>query len=533
MAQAKKVLIVDELSSDALDVLSAAENVEVVDVHGADLEAKTAAARDVDAIIVRSGTKIDAPFLRACKRLRIVVRAGVGVDNIDVTEATRRGVVVENVPEGNTRSAAEHAIAMLLSLCRQIPQAAARLREGGWDRSTFIGKEVLGKSLGIVGLGKIGRQVHHMATSLGMKTVGFDPFISPAIAEEIGIALVPSVEELVKGVDFLTLHVPRSAETRNLVSRAVLAAARPGMLIVNCARGGVLDEAALLDALRDGTIGGAALDVFETEPPGLTELIKHPRVIATPHLGASTREAQQNVATSAARQIVEFLETGRLTSPVNTVVLDPELRERVAPYSRLAECLGQLQSQLLEGNPTKIRVRFFGDALDSEIQRHLSSAVLCGFLGERAAQPVNSVNAHHLASDMGLIVEESSEGRSRYFHQMIKVQVFAGGAVREVGGSIRGQRGLRLVSLDDYQFDAVLEGLLLLVRNEDRPGMIGVLGRALAEKNVNISYMSLGRDRSGGTAVALLNLDPPVPDSIPADLEKLEGILWARLARLP
>lgn len=526
-----KVVIVDKLSREALDVLSGAQDVEVQEVHGAELPEKIAAARDAAAIIVRSGTKIDGGFLEGCQTLRIIVRAGVGVDNIDVAEATRRGVIVENVPEGNIRSAAEHSIAMLLSLCRNIPQAFQRMKEGGWDRSSFVGREFLGKTLGVVGLGKIGRQVNQMASCLGMKTLGYDPFISPEIAGELGIDLAPDIGQLVAAVDFLTVHVPLVTATRGLISRQALEHARPGLLIVNCARGGIVDEKAVLEAIHAGVVGGAAIDVFENEPPGLTDLVKHPAVVTTPHLGASTREAQQNVATGAARQVIAYLEHGRLTSPVNTIVVAPELRDHVLPYYDLACGLGRLQGQLLEGNPSKIRICFRGD-VESEIQRYLSSAVLCGFLSERSARPVNTVNAHHLAADMGLVVEESCEGKTRYFHRMIKVEVVDAGGRREVGGTIRGQRGLRLVSLDDYRFDAVLEGRLLLVKNVDRPGMIGTIGNALAVRNVNISYMSLGRDRSGGTAMALLNLDEPISEAIVNDLEMLDGVLWARLTSL-
>jgi D-3-phosphoglycerate dehydrogenase len=265
----------------------------------------------------------------------------------------------------------------------------------------------------------------------------------------------------------------------------------------------------------------------------MSKLLRHPRVIATPHLGASTQEAQQNVAIAAAEQIVDYFVHRKLTSPVNAVSLDPKLREEVQPYFDLALHLGLLQAQLLEGNPSRIRMRFFGDALDKDLQRYLTAAALSGFLQDRLAQPVNAINAHHLASEMGLVVEESNEGKSRYFHRMLKVEVTDSSRSREVGGTIRGQRGLRLVSLDDYHFDAVLEGRLLMIKNEDRPGMIGVIGQCLASNNVNISYMSLGRDRSGGTAIALLNLDEPVPAGIAPTVESLPGVLWSRLVRLP
>ena len=528
----KKVIIVDSLAEDAVSLLASTEGLVVEDVHGADLQGKLAAARDANAIVVRSATKIDGAFLSECQHLQIVVRAGVGVDNIDVPEATRRGVVVENVPEGNIRSAAEHTIAMLLAVCRRIPQSSMRMKEGGWDRSAFVGTEFLDKTLGVVGLGKIGRQVLQMATCLGMQTIGFDPFISKQVAEDLGLDLFEDLGELSKRADFLTIHVPLSPQTRGLVSSEVLREARPGIIVVNCARGGIIDEDALLAGLDSGVVAGAAIDVFEQEPPGLTPLVQHPKVVTTPHLGASTREAQQSVAISAARQVVDFLAHGRLTSPVNTVVLDADLKAHAAPYAELAFRLGHLQSQLLEGNPQRLRVAFYGDSFDGDVQSYIASGVVAGFLHDRSARPVNAVNARHLAADMGITVELSNEGKSRYFHRLVKVTVVDSTGRREVGGTIRGQRGLRLVTLDDYQFDAVLEGNLLLVRNEDRPGMIAVISHELAAKNVNISYMSLGRDRSGGTAVALVNLDDPIPDEIAGAVERCDGVLWARLAKL-
>jgi D-3-phosphoglycerate dehydrogenase len=529
----KLVFVADPLSGEALERLEGVDGLEVLNAPGlARPEALEIAAR-AHGIIVRSQTQIDAEFLAGCARLEVVVRAGVGVDNIDVEAATRRGVVVQNVPEGNTRSAAEHTIAMMTALARNVPQAVASMRAGEWDRKSFVGTELLGKTLGVVGLGKIGRQVAHMATGLGMKIVGFDPFIAPQMSDELGIALAPSIDELIAGVDFLTLHVPLSPQTRDLVSAAVLAKARRGLFLINCARGGIVDEMGLLAALESGAVQGAALDVFAKEPPEYPELVRHPRVIATPHLGASTREAQLNVATASAQQMIDYFIEGRLTSPVNATAFAPEFLRGVEPYKELAFRLGVLQSQLGEGNPARVRLRFHGDLFDAELERYLTSATLCGFLQDRCSQPVNPVNARHLAAEMGLVVEEVAEGRSRYFHQMIRVEVESAGGARRVAGTIRGQKGLRLVALDDYHFDAVLEGTLLIIQNEDRPGMIGVIGNILAQRDVNISYMSLGRDRSGGTAIALLNLDEPVPRAIVEDLEAQPGIRWARLTKVP
>ena len=529
----KTVFIADPLSPEALEILRREPSIAVDSRPGLPLPEKLAAAERASGLIVRSETKVDEAFLKACPRMEIVVRAGVGVDTIDLSAATRQGVIIQNIPDGNVRSAAEHSIALLLALARNLPQGHAGMKAGKWERSKLTGVEVQGKTLLVVGLGKIGRLVTRMAAGLGMKALAFDPFVAPLVAGELGVELAGSLEDTAGRIDFMSIHVPLSAETRGLVGRSFLSRAKPGLRIVNCARGGIVDEAALLEALDKGTVAGAAFDVFEKEPPGLTPLVEHPKVIVTPHLGASTREAQENVALAAAAQIVDYFKNGKLTNPVNAVSIPPEVQEGFLPYRELVYRLGLLQAQLLEGNPSRITIKFFGDLFDPKIRSYLASTAICGFLKDRSSQPVNAINAQHLAQEMGLAVEESQEGKSRYFHNMVKIVVEDGAGTREVGGTIRGQKGLRLVSLDDYQFDAVLEGRLLIAANSDRPGMIGVLGDVLGSHRINISYMSLGRDRTGGTAVALINLDDPLSSGVLSDLRGKEGILWAKVVELP
>ncbi|HVR73790.1 MAG TPA: phosphoglycerate dehydrogenase [Planctomycetota bacterium] len=524
----KKVLfIADKLSEDALKVLKDAP-IEVDYRPGLPLDQKIAAAKMAHALIVRSETKVDGSFLAGIDRLELIVRAGVGVDNIDVDAATRKGIVVQNVPDGNVRSAAEHTIALILAMARNLPQANASMKDGKWERGKFLGVEVKGKTLGVIGLGKIGRHVVQMAKGLGFQTLAFDPFVSPQIAEALEVELVHGVPELAERVDFLTVHVPVSAGTKGLLGEEVFRRARPGIRVVNCARGGIVDEKALLAALESGKVAAAALDVFAEEPPGLTPLVAHPRVIVTPHLGASTREAQDNVAITAAEQVVDYLLHKRLHSPVNAIVPDPELREGMLPYRELALRLGRLQAQLLEGNPVRIVVKYFGDLFTEKVHGYISSSVLEGFLAGRSTQPVNVINSRTLARDQGLAVEERSEGKSRYFANLLRVEVTDGKGQRELGGAIRGRSGLRLVSLDGYHFDAVLEGHMLLVANSDRPGMIGVLGNGLASFNINISYMSLGRDQPSGTAVSIVNVDEPVPPPAVDHLRAQKGILWVK-----
>ena len=533
----KTLFIADKLSEDALRFLEDFSDIVVDYRPGLSVEEKIGAIRGASALIVRSATQVDAQLLAAADSLEVVVRAGVGVDNVDLAAATRKGIVVQNVPDGNTRSAAEHTIALILAMSRNVPQAQASLKDGKWERSRFVGVEVLDKSLGIVGLGKIGRHVASMAAGIGFKVLAFDPFLSPQMADELGVELIGDLGELASKSEFLTIHVPKTDSTRALIDADILARAKPGIRIVNCARGGIVDESALLAAIENGTVAGAAVDVFEVEPPEDRALIDHPAVVCTPHLGASTREAQENVALAASRMIVDYLRHRKLHAPVNTVVLDPDLRARVEPYGELARRLGRVHAQLLEGQPQRIVVKFFGDTLgDPKTQSFVTSAVLIGFLEGRSAQTPNWVNARTLAKEHGVAVEERTEGPSRYFANMLCVELHDSPGTRELGGAIRGLRGMRLVRLDSYHFDAVLEGTMLLTANEDRPGMIGALGQVLAANEINIASLSLGRDRKAGKAISVTNIDEP--ECADLDCEKLEkaseqllgqdGILWVK-----
>jgi D-3-phosphoglycerate dehydrogenase len=524
----RKLFIPDSLSADALSTVRDLPGVEVDYRPNLGVEEKLAAVADAEAVIVRSATQVDARFLEAARSLRLVVRAGVGVDNVDVGVATRRGIVVQNVPDGNTRSAAEHTIALILALARNIPEAHRSMREGKWERTKYVGVEVRGKTLGVIGLGKIGRFVVDMAKGLGFKILAYDPFVAPRMAEDLGVELIKDVGELASRSDFLTVHVPKSKETAGLIGHEVLSRAKKGIRVINCARGGIVDETALLEAIGSGIVAGAALDVFDVEPPTRRDVVDHPKIIVTPHLGASTHEAQENVAVDAARQVADFFTSGKLHSPVNAVSLDPALRDGVEPYARLAYSLGRLHAQLLEGNPERVVVKCYGKVFEPKVQSYMSSMVLEGFLRNRSEQPINSINARLIAQEQGLAVEERDEGQSSYFVDMLKVEVRDSAGAREVGGAIRGRRGLRLVSLDAYHFDAVLEGTILLTANVDRRGMIGAIGQVLASNDANISNMTLGRDRRGGTALAVINVDTAVPEKALRDLEAIDGILWAK-----
>jgi len=531
----KTLYIADELSPDALSYLEDYPDITVDYRPGLPIEEKLQAVSKAHALIIRSATTADEAFLEAADHLEVIVRAGVGVDNVDLDTATRKGIVVQNVPDGNTRSAAEHTIALIMAMARHVPQAQAALQAGDdWkaSRKKYVGTEVLGKKLGVIGLGKIGRHVADMAAGLGFQILAFDPFLSEQMAEELGVELIADLGELASKSDFLTVHVPKSDKTKALIDADVLAQAKPGLRVINCARGGIVDEKALLAAIEAGTIAGAAVDVFENEPPQDRSLIEHPNIVCTPHLGASTREAQENVAIASSKMVVDYLLNRKLHAPVNAVALDPDLRDRMEPYGELAKRLGRVHAQLLEGQPKRISVRYFGDAFDeSKVQGFVSSAVLIGFLEGQSADTPNTVNARTLARELGVTVEESSEGASKYFANMIRVEVEDSEGTREVGGAIRGLKGMRLVALDNYQFDAVLEGPMLISSNEDKPGRIAALGQALADEQVNISSMSLGRDCKDGTAISLVNLDAPDSEAVErarAAVESKDGFQWCR-----
>lgn len=491
-----------------------------------------------EGLIVRSATRVDAELLERAARLRAVVRAGVGVDNIDLEVATRRGVLVMNTPEGNTVAAAEHTIALLAALVRRIPQADSALRQGRWERKRWVGIGLGGKTLGVVGLGKVGREVARRAVGLGMRVLGHDPFAGEELAAALKIEIA-DWERLLAESDFITLHVPLNERTRHLIDAAAIARMKTGACLVNTARGEVVDEQALLAALRSGRLGGAALDVFATEPlPPDHPLLGLDNVVLTPHLGASTREAQEAVGTASARQLIEYLRDGTIANAVNMVAIEPALLRRLAPWRELVYRLGSMQAQLRQGNIRRITMHYAGELFGASERRLLDLAFLEGFLRHFVAAPVNLVNAAHLAREHGVhVVQQATEDAEDYVH-LVTTEVetvdprSSAIQVRRLAGTIFGQRSPRLVRLDGYLTDAAPEGPMLLVSNDDKPGIIGTIGTMLGEAGINIASMYVGRDVTGGTALALLNVDTPVPEEIVAALVKKPGILWVRTVRL-
>ena len=525
-----KVLIADKVSPTCAETLGRLgfEATHRPGLKGRDL---LNAVADAAGIVVRSDTRITEEVMAAAPQLRVVARAGAGVDNIDVEAATRRGIVVMNAPGENTVSAAEHTMSMILSLVRRIPQADRSMRAGRWERgTTFLGVELRGKTLGVLGVGKVGREVASCARAFGMEVIGHDPVLTEEIASRVGVLLVP-VETIYERADIITLHLPLTRETRGMIGAEQLARCRPGVRIVNVARGGLIDEAALVEALKSGQVAGAALDVFEKEPPVGSPLLGLDSVVLTPHLGASTREAQENVAARIAEQVAAYLKDGTVANGVNLDGVDPRILPVLQPYRDLCERLGRLLSALGGGPVSEVTLEYSGTVLDYPTGP-LTASFLKGYLQGKLSDPVNSVNAMLLARESGIRVQETRAGESQDFAALVSATLRGKGKPRSAAGTLFGKREPRLVRLDDYHLDAIPQGSMLIVSNDDRPGMVGRIGAVLGDAGVNIAYMSLGRDRSGGRAIAILNLDSPLPDEVQRQITLIDGVVWAERVTL-
>ncbi len=524
-----KVLIADTILPVCSEVLKRAgiEADHRPGITGSDL---LAAVADVEGIVVRSDTRITEEVMRRAPRLRVVGRAGAGVDNIDVAAATKRGIVVMNAPGENTISAAEHTLSLMLALARQIPLADRSMKAGRWDRGRILGVELSGKTLGVLGLGKVGREVAARARAFGMEVIGFDPVLSEEVAARLGVALVP-IETVYERSDFITLHLPLTDGTRHLIGREELSRCRKGLRILNVARGGIIDEAALCEALRDGHVAGAALDVFENEPPTGSALLSFDSVILTPHLGASTQEAQEKVAVRIAEQIAAYLKDNLVTNAVNMEGIDPRLLPALQPYRDLCERLGKLLSSLARGPVGEVALEYSGSVQDYPM-RPLTASFLKGFLQSKLSDPVNVVNAQILAREAGIRVLEVRAAEPQDFTALITATLRGRDGERSAAGALFGKREPRLVRLDEFHLDALPKGDMLIVSNDDRPGMVGRIGSAIGAASVNIAYLSLGRDRSGGRAIAVFNLDSSVPDDLLRDIAAIGGVLWAERVTL-
>ncbi len=482
------------------------------------------------AILIRSGSQMNAEVIDAAKSLRVIGRAGVGVDNVDLEAATRRGVLVMNSPGGNTISTAELAVGLMLALARNVPPADAAMKGEKWDRKSFAGVELFGKRLGVVGLGRIGREVAARCRAFGMDVQAFDPFVSPAVADQAHVAL-RSLEEVLQTSDYLTLHTTLTPETRHLLGKEALGKVKPGVRIVNAARGELIDDLALLAALDSGRVAGAALDVHAQEPPRDWRLAKHPRVIALPHLGASTKEAQERVGTDIARQVRDYLKGGVIQSAVNFYSLAGDLYDRVRPAMDLAERLGLFLSQACRGSLERVELGVYGDLRELDTKPILAAAVT-GVLRPHLAEGVTLVNATEVARGRGVEILESTSSAPVSFANLVVLRLKTSEQDLSVSGTVFGGAHLRLVDVDGVEVDTIPRGNLLLVRNEDTPGTVGKVGTALGAHGVNIARMGLGRKPGSGRAIMLIEVDSEVPSAALAELSGMPGIREARVLKL-
>jgi D-3-phosphoglycerate dehydrogenase len=526
-----RILVSDKLDKQGLEILQAAKNLQVDNNPGLPPDELKKIIGQYEGLVIRSGTKVTADLLEAATSLKIVGRAGIGVDNVDVEAASKRGVIVANTPGGNNVTTGEHAISMLLACAREIPQANATLREGKWKRNDFLGVEVTGKIIGVIGLGNIGAIVADRARGLKMHVLGYDPFVNADAAARAGIELA-SLEEIYARADFLSIHTPLTPDTKGLIGAAAMAKMKKGVRIVNCARGGIVDEAALLDALNSGQVAGAALDVFSKEPPAADDpLVMHPKVVATPHLGASTGEAQLNVAIAVAEQIRDFFADGTIRNAINVPSLSAEAAGAVAPYVLLGEKLGCLHAQLSGRAPNEIVISYNGEVADLDV-RPVNAAVLKGLLSGVLDVPLNAVNAPFLAKERGVKIIEVKNRETSSFSNSVTVTFKADGQERRIEGAVFGGRIVRLVRFNDFFLEAVPEGNILILHNRDVPGVVGRLGTFLAEIGVNIAGLALGRTGPGGEAVAFYHVDSPLDAQQLEKLRALKDVTSAQMVRL-
>lgn len=517
-----KILVTDPIPEDGLQALTEAEDVQVD--HQTDLSEDELVEQisEYDALIVRSQTKVTDKVLDNARRLKVIGRAGVGVDNIDVPQATAKGIIVINAPDGNTISTAEHTFSMLCALARRIPQAFMTLKENKWDRKAFVGVELNGKTLGIIGLGRIGTEVAKRAKAFNMKVIAYDPYLTEEKADKLGIEY-GALEDVLKKSDFITIHTPLLKETRHMIGREQFAMMKNGVRILNCARGGLIDEDALYEAIVQQKVAGAALDVFEEEPAIDNRLLELPEVIATPHLGASTVEAQENVAIDVSQEILKVLRGQAFKNAVNLPSIPAHELNKVEPYLNLSEQLGSFIAQLAVGAVRTVNISFAGELTEfdvSPLTRNIIKGILTYHLGEH----VNQVNAPFLAKERGITINEQKTSHSRGFTNLLTVELITTQETRTVWGTLLNGYGARIVKVDDYSVDVLPEGHLIYIRHHDRPGAIGRVGTRLGAKDVNIATMQVGRSNAGGDAIMMLTVDKSVPADILNELTELEEI---------
>jgi D-3-phosphoglycerate dehydrogenase len=526
MEEMKRVLVSDPLSNKGLEILGKAKHLKVDIKTGLPPEELKKIIPEYDAIIIRSETKLKGDIIEAAARLKVIGRAGIGLDNVDLPTATKKGIVVMNTPQENAIAAAEHTIAMILSISRKIPQATASMKGGKWEKKKFMGVELYNKTLGLVGIGVIGTIVADRARGLKMKVIGYDPYLSKEVAEKKGVDLV-SFDELVNRADFISVHTPLTEETRNLLDKNAITKMKKGVILVNCARGGIINEKDLYDAIKAGKIAGAALDVFEKEPATGNPLLELDEVISTPHLGASTGEAQENVAIAIAQQIVDYLVLGEARNAVNIPMVSPDILPFLRPYLRLGEKLGSFLGQVSNYAIEEVLIEYHGELVDYGT-KPVTISILKGLLTPFVGETVNFVNAPIMAKERGISVTESISAKAEDFASLIAITARSKMEHNYIAGTPFGRKELRIVKLNDFFIEAIPEGFILLINNYDKPGVIGNIGMALGSRNINIATMQFGRDRMGGNAISLLHLDAPLPPGMLGEILRMPNIISAR-----
>ncbi len=525
-----KILVCDGLEKTGVEILQAAPGLDVDERPDIKPDELSQIIGDYDGLIVRSKTQVTAELISQATRLRVVGRAGTGVDNIDVSAATRRGIVVMNAAAGNTVTTAEHTFAMLMALARRIPQATASTKAGRWEKNRFLGVELRGKTLGVIGLGRIGSTVADRARAFGMSVLAFDPYFTPGSVREPGIEMV-SLDELFERADFITLHTPLTEGTRELINASSIGRMKQGVRIINCARGGLIDEQALAEAVRAGKVTGAAIDVFDQEPtPPDNPLLALDDVIVTPHLGASTQEAQLGVATMIAEQVLDYLIAGTVRGAVNAASVSAEMLAVIGPYISLGEKIGLFQGQVFGHDLREVNIEYSGEVAEHDA-KPVTQAVLAGLLGP-VIERVNMVNASLVAEERGIKVTESLQRKARDFASMIRVRTISGGGENEVAGALFSNRDPRIVRINGFNLEAIPNGHMLFLFNRDAPGVLGRIATFIGDENINISRLYLGRKKRGESALALIQIDQPLAGEALTRLSGLTDVISVRQVRL-
>jgi len=525
-----KVLVSDQLGEIGIRMFEEEEGIEVDVKTGLSPDELKEIIGDYNALVIRSATKVTADLLQSAQKLKVVGRAGIGLDNVDIPAATQQGVVVMNTPTGNVITTAEHAISMMMSLTRNIPRGTSSLKAGRWDKKKLQGREVFNKTLGVIGFGKIGSIVADRASGLKMRVIVHDPVVTPEQIEKAGFESV-SLEDLYRKSDYITIHVPKMKETMGFINEDSFKQMKDGVMIINCARGGIINEPDLEEALKSGKVAGAALDVFETEPPGTCSLLEAENVICTPHLGASTREAQTNVAVAVAKQIIDYLKSGTIVNAVNVPSVTGELLNKIGPYLHLAEKIGGLMAQLIKGAFKEITIEYTGDFQGIDFTP-VTTSLIKGLLTPSLKDDVNYVNAGVIAKDRGIKVSETTSADSDEYLNLITLKVVTTEMESEISGTIFGKKRAQIVKIDDFQLSMEPEGYFAYIRNLNKPGAFGSITSVLGEHGVNIDRMNVGVSDEREVNIVFLSTDTPIPDEILAEIEALPLVESIKLVEL-